>query len=175
RSVTANIRATRRYDRPDLLVVGELRGEEVPSWFEAAGSGIPVLTTAHSRELGDALKRLNTLIQAAGLRASVLDAVRVWVVCGKVVSSEGGVQRGVQAVYVVEAGGFVPVYKAGRYLPEESFLKLLPPELQLSLEGASDAERVYGAIKQRLNARVDGMRFERMEPIIPEDVPEEVG
>jgi len=54
RNVTANIRATRRYDRPDLLVVGELRGEEVPSWFEAAGSGIPVLTTAHSVGLADA-------------------------------------------------------------------------------------------------------------------------
>ncbi|MEM2187432.1 MAG: ATPase, T2SS/T4P/T4SS family [Thermofilaceae archaeon] len=170
RNVTANIRATRRYDRPDLLVVGELRGEEVPSWFEAAGSGIPVLTTAHSKELADALKRLNTLIQASGLQASVLDAVRVWVVCGKTVSSEGGIQRGVQAVYVVDARGFVPVYKAGRYLPEEDFLQLLPPELQLSLEGASEAEKVYGVIKQRLGARVDGVPFEKMEPIIPEEV-----
>jgi len=170
RNVTANIRATRRYDRPDVLVVGELRGEEVPSWFEAAGSGIPVLTTAHSRELGDALKRLNTLIQATGLQASVLDAVRVWVVCGKVVSSEGGIQRGVQEVYVVDARGFVPVYKAGRYLREEDFLQMLPPELQLSLEGASEAEKVYGVIKQRIGARVDGVPFERMEPIIPEEV-----
>ncbi|MEM1523212.1 MAG: hypothetical protein QXU69_09300, partial [Thermofilaceae archaeon] len=109
-------------------------------------------------------------IQATGLQASVLDAVRVWVVCGKVVSSEGGIQRGVQEVYVVDARGFVPVYKAGRYLREEDFLQMLPPELQLSLEGASEAEKVYGVIKQRLNAGVDGVHFERMEPIIPEEV-----
>ncbi|MEM2187425.1 MAG: hypothetical protein QXT37_10630, partial [Thermofilaceae archaeon] len=112
----------------------------------------------------------NTLIQATGLQASVLDAVRVWVVCGKVVSSEGGIQRGVQEVYVVDARGFVPVYKAGRYLREEDFLQMLPPELQLSLEGASEAEKVYGVIKQRIGARVDGVPFERMEPIIPEEV-----
>lgn len=170
RSVTANIRATRRYDRPDILVVGELRGEEVPSWFEAAGSGIPVLTTAHSKELADALKRLNALIQASGLQASVIDAVRVWVVCGKVVSSEGGIQRGVQAVYVVDAKGFTPVYKGGRYLPEEEFLALLPPELQLSLEGSSESEKAYGTIKKHLDAGIAGVQFERMEPLLPEEV-----
>lgn len=169
RNVTANIRATRRYDRPDVLVVGELRGEEVPSWFEAAGSGIPVLTTAHSRGLSDALKRLNTLIQAAGLQASVVDAVRVWVVCSKVVSSEGGIERGVQAVYVVDARGFVPAYKAGRHLPEEEFLKLLPPELQLSLEGVNEVEGLYELIKRRLNAPAQA-RFEEMNPLPFEEV-----
>lgn len=168
RNVTNNIRTTRRYDRPDLLVVGELRGEEVSSWFEAAGSGIPVLTTAHSRDLGDALKRLNTLIQAAGLQASVVDAVRVWVVCGKVVSSEGGVQRGVQAAYVVDVGGFVPVYKSGRYLPEEEFLNLLPPELQFAVNDVTESEEVYNFLKQKLRAEVGNVKFERMEPLVPE-------
>ncbi|MEM4790499.1 MAG: ATPase, T2SS/T4P/T4SS family [Thermofilum sp.] len=170
RSVTANIRATRRYDRPDLLVVGELRGEEVPSWFEAAGSGIPVLTTAHSSGFRDALKRLDTLIQAAGLRASVLDVVRVWVVCGKVVSSEGGVQRGVQAVYVTTPEGLQPIFKAGRHLPEREFLMLLPPELQLGLEGAcggegeSNAEKVYERLKQVFGPPSPAI-FEKMEPL----------
>ena len=163
RTVTDNIRATRRYDRPDLLVVGELRGEEVPSWFEAAGSGIPVLTTAHSVGLGDAVKRLDTLVQASGLRASVLDTVRVWVVCGKTVSSSG-IERGVKAVYVVTGEGFQPVYRSGRYLPEEEFLRLLPPELQLGfVERASPA--VYPAIKEKLGAPAGGVLFESMEPL----------
>ena len=164
RNVTANIRATRRYDRPDLLVVGELRGEEVPSWFEAAGSGIPVLTTAHSVGLADAIKRLDTLIQASELKASVLDAVRVWVVCGKTVSSSG-IERGVKAVYVVTERGFQPVYRAERYLPEGGFLKLLPPELQLAL-GGREAALVYERVKERLGARdLSGVRFEPMEPV----------
>jgi type IV secretory pathway ATPase VirB11/archaellum biosynthesis ATPase len=166
RTVTDNIRATRRYDRPDLLVVGELRGEEVPSWFEAAGSGIPVLTTAHSVGLADAVKRLDALIQAAGLRASVLDAVRVWVVCGKTVSSSG-VERGVKAVYVVTEKGFQPVYKAGRHLAEEEFARLLPPELQLALE-SREAARVYERVRERLGA--GEARFEQMEPLPFEEV-----
>jgi type IV secretory pathway ATPase VirB11/archaellum biosynthesis ATPase len=166
RNVTANIRATRRYDRPDLLVVGELRGEEVPSWFEAAGSGIPVLTTAHSVGLADAVKRLDTLIQASGLRASVLDAVRVWVVCGKTVSSSG-IERGVKAVYVVTEKGFQPVYKAGRHLPEDEFVKLLPPELQLALDGR-EAGKVYARIKEKLGAKE--AQFEPMEPVPLEEV-----
>lgn len=166
RNVTANIRATRRYDRPDLLVVGELRGEEVPSWFEAAGSGIPVLTTAHSVGLADAVKRLDTLIQASGLKASVLDAVRVWVVCGKTVSS-AGIERGVKAVYVVTGEGFQPVYRAGRHLPEEEFVKLLPPELQLAL-GGREVALVYGRIKEKLGAKE--AQFEPMEPLPFEEV-----
>jgi pilus assembly protein CpaF len=166
RNVTANIRATRRYDRPDLLVVGELRGEEVPSWFEAAGTGIPVLTTAHSVGLADAIKRLDTLIQAAGLKASVLDAVRVWVVCGKTVSS-AGIERGVKGVYVVTEKGFQPVYKAGRHLPEDEFVKLLPPELQLALDGR-EAGKVYARIKERLGAKK--AQFEPMEPLPFEEV-----
>jgi len=166
RNMTANIRATRRYDRPDLLVVGELRGEEVPSWFEAAGSGIPVLTTAHSVGLADAVKRLDTLIQASGLKASVLDAVRVWVVCGKTVSS-AGIERGVKAVYVVTGEGFQPVYRAGRHLPEEEFVKLLPPELQLAL-GGREAALVYGRIKEKLGAKE--AQFEPMEPLPFEEV-----
>jgi pilus assembly protein CpaF len=166
RNVTANIRATRRYDRPDLLVVGELRGEEVPSWFEAAGSGIPVLTTAHSVGLADAVKRLDTLIQASGLKASVLDAVRVWVVCGKTVSSSG-IERGVKGVYVVTGEGFQPVYRAGRHLPEKGFVKLLPPELQLAL-GGREAALVYGKIKEKLG--VKEAQFEPMEPLPFEEV-----
>jgi len=166
RNVTANIRATRRYDRPDLLVVGELRGEEAPSWFEAAGTGIPVLTTAHSVGLADAIKRLDTLIQASGLKASVLDAVRVWVVCGKTVSS-AGIERGVKGVYVVTERGFQPVYKAGRHLPEEEFVKLLPPELQLALD-SREAARVYAKIKEMLGARE--AQFEPMEPLPFEEV-----
>ena len=168
RTVTSNIRATRRYDRPDLLVVGELRGEEVPSWFEAAGSGIPVLTTAHSVGLVDAIKRLDTLIQASGLKASVLDAVRVWVVCGKTVSSSG-IERGVKAVYVVTGEGFQPVYKAGKHLSEEDFLELLPPELQLAF-GERGAASVYSAIKERLGARAEGIVFERLELLPFEEV-----
>ncbi|MCC6050378.1 MAG: hypothetical protein LM580_06710, partial [Thermofilum sp.] len=111
-------------------------------------------------------KRLDTLIQASGLKASVLDAVRVWVVCGKTVSS-AGIERGVKGVYVVTERGFQPVYKAGRHLPEEEFLKLLPPELQLALDGR-EAGKVYAKIKEKLGAKE--AQFEPMEPLPFEEV-----
>ncbi len=166
RRVTDNIRATRRYDRPDVLVVGELRGEEVPSWFEAAGSGIPVFTTAHSVALGDLLRRLNSLIQASGIHgASVLDVVRVWVVCGKVIDSLGSVKRGILAVYTATPDGLQPIYKPGRYLPEDKFLELLPPELQLSINNIYDSAGVYSSMKEAFGATVGDIRFEHMDPI----------
>lgn len=171
RRVTDNIRATRRYDRPDVLVVGELRGEEVPSWFEAAGSGIPVFTTAHSVALSDLLRRLNSLIQASGIHgASVLDVVRVWVVCGKVIDSLGSVKRGILAVYIATPDGFQPIYKPGRYLPEDEFLDLLPPELQLSVNGIYDSASVYSGVKGALGATVGNVRFEHMDPIPLQEV-----
>lgn len=171
RKVTDNIRATRRYDRPDILVVGELKGEEVPSWFEAAGSGIPVFTTAHSVTLSDLLRRLDSLIQASGIRgASVIDVVRVWVICGKVIDSLGSVKRGVLAVYTTMPNGLQPIYKPGRYLPEDEFLELLPPELQLSVNDVYDSADVYNSVKEALGATISNIRFEHLDSIPLQEV-----
>ncbi|WP_288006279.1 ATPase, T2SS/T4P/T4SS family [Thermofilum sp.] len=153
RSVTDNIRATRRYDRPDLLVVGELRGEEVVSWFEAAGSGIPVISTVHASTLSDALKRLDTIIQSANIRGSIKDAVYLYIEAGKIMTHEG-IQRGVQAVYIYDGEGFEILYKAGLHTSEEEFMKYLPPKLQFSFHGEG-AEETYKEIKRRLGVDMD--------------------
>jgi hypothetical protein len=151
RNVTANIRATRRYDRPDLLVVGELRGEEVPSWFEAAGSGIPVLTTAHSVGLADAVKRLghpDSGFGAESERAGRRSRVGRLREDGQLQRDREGRQRCLR-----RHGKGIPARatRRGRHLPEDEFVKLLPPELQLALDGR-EAGKVYARIKERLGA-----------------------
>jgi len=169
RSVTKNIRVTRRFDRPDALVVGELRGEEVLSWFEAAGSGIPVLATVHAKGLRDAVKRLDTNIQSAGINASILDVIRLYVETSKVLTDRG-IMRGVGAVYLLTEGGLQPVFKGGMHIPEEDFAELLPPTLQFSL--ARDARETYEAIKRALGVNTSNYSFVRLGKVAMHELPE---
>jgi pilus assembly protein CpaF len=168
RSVTDNIRATRRYDRPDVLVVGELRGEEVVSWFEAAGSGIPVVSTVHASTLSDALKRLDTIIQSANIRGSIKDAVYLYIEAGKIMTHEG-IQRGVQAVYIYDGEGFEILYKAGLHTTEEEFMKYLPPKLQFSFHGEG-AEETYEEIKKRLGVDMGKYKLAPLGRVTPDEL-----
>jgi len=168
RSVTDNIRATRRYDRPDLLVVGELRGEEVVSWFEAAGSGIPVVSTVHASTLHDALKRLDTIIQSANIKGSIKDAVYLYIEAGKIMTHEG-IKRGVQAVYIYDGEGFEILYKAGMHTTEEEFMKYLPPKLQFSFHG-EDAKETYEEIKKRLGVDMSKYKLAPLGRVTPDEL-----
>jgi type IV secretory pathway ATPase VirB11/archaellum biosynthesis ATPase len=168
RSVTDNIRATRRYDRPDLLVVGELRGEEVVSWFEAAGSGIPVISTVHANTLSDALKRLDTIIQSANIKGSIKDAVYLYIEAGKILTHEG-IKRGVQAVYIYDGEGFEILYKAGMHTTEEEFMKYLPPKLQFSFHG-EDAKETYEEIKKRLGVDMNKYKLAPLGRVTPDEL-----
>jgi type IV secretory pathway ATPase VirB11/archaellum biosynthesis ATPase len=181
RTVTDNIRATRRYDRPDLLVVGELGApegvltvseliSEVLSWFEAAGSGIPVVTTVHARGLKDLRRRIDAAIQGAGISGSVLDVVSCFVSTAKILASDE-VRREVAGVYFFNGESFVPLYRAGVHAPEEDFLRLLPPRLQFSFSGEG-ARETYELIKERLGVSTHSYTFAKLEPVAPDEVPE---
>jgi len=160
RTVTDNVRITRRYDRPDVLVVGELRGEEVLSWFEAAGSGIPVLATVHAKSLAEARGRLDTIIQSSGIKASILDVIPLYVETGKMLVQES-IARGVQAVYIYTGEGFAVLYKGDMHATEEEFLEFLPPRLQFSFRG-EDARETYEEVKRRLGVDMHRYRLVRL-------------
>jgi len=169
RTMTDNIRITRRYDRPDILIVGELQGEEVLSWFEAAGSGIPVLTTVHAKTLRDAVKRLDTIIQSSGIKASIIDVIPVYVETSKVLTDQG-IERKVGAAYLITEGGLQPVSKGEIHIPEEDFVKLLPPTLQFSL--ARDARETYEIIKARLGVNISNYSFVKLGKVRLDELPE---
>jgi type IV secretory pathway ATPase VirB11/archaellum biosynthesis ATPase len=169
RTMTDNIRITRRYDRPDILIVGELQGEEVLSWFEAAGSGIPVLATVHARTLRDAVKRLDTIIQSSGIKASIMDVIPVYVETSKVLTDRG-IERKVGAAYLLSEGGLQPVFKGEMHIPKEDFVKLLPPTLQFSL--ARDARETYEIIKARLGVNMSNYHFVKLGKVRLDELPE---
>jgi type IV secretory pathway ATPase VirB11/archaellum biosynthesis ATPase len=169
RTMTDNIRITRRYDRPDILIVGELQGEEVLSWFEAAGSGIPVLTTVHASTLRDAVKRLDTIIQSSGIKASIMDVIPVYVETSKVLTNRG-IERKVGAAYLLSEGGLQPVFKGEMRIPEEDFVKLLPPTLQFSL--ARYARETYEIIKARLGVNMSNYHFVKLGKVRLDELPE---
>src|SRR5204862_3559178 len=54
--------------RPDRIVVGEVRGEEVMDMLQAMNTGHDgSLTTLHANSTRDALTRLETLMQMSGM------------------------------------------------------------------------------------------------------------
>jgi pilus assembly protein CpaF len=170
RTVTDNIRVTRRFDRPDLLVVGELRGEEVISWFEAAGSGIPVLATVHANSLKDAVKRLDTIIESAGIHASILDVIGLFVESGKTFTDQG-IKRGVNAVYYYGGEELHLLFKGGLHIPEEDFVSLLPQTLQFTFRGEGAGE-TYREIKEKLGTSLQGYSFVKLGKVALHELPE---
>jgi pilus assembly protein CpaF len=170
RTVTDNIRVTRRFDRPDLLVVGELRGEEVISWFEAAGSGIPVVATVHAKSLKDTVKRLDTIIDSAGIHASILDVIGLFVESGKTITDQG-IKRGVNAVYYYTGEKLHVLFKGGLHTPEEEFLSLLPHTLQFTFQGEY-AHETYRVIKERLGVDRSNYHFVKLEKVRLDELPE---
>ena len=72
---SAHVRAALR-DRPDYIILGEMRGEEAADVLEAAASGHPGLSTIHAGSCTAALQRLQRLAQRdAALVREAIDLV----------------------------------------------------------------------------------------------------
>ena len=59
--------------RPDRIVIGELRGAELPPLLEAANSGHSIAATLHARSAAQVAQRLMTIGVAQGLDAQVVE------------------------------------------------------------------------------------------------------
>lgn len=60
--------------RPDRIVVGEVRGDEVVDLMLAMGSGHRGATTVHAQSAAHTITRLRTLLLIAGMKDSAIDA-----------------------------------------------------------------------------------------------------
>jgi type IV secretory pathway ATPase VirB11/archaellum biosynthesis ATPase len=149
RSIADYIRKTMEYDRPDILVVGELYGEEALSALEIAYWGTPVLTTLRGTGLKDALKRLNKIIESKGMETRIVDIIPLYISTDIVVSS-GGRRRSINGVYLHKEGSvFNIVYESGQFLDEDNFLNLLPPTLRFTFD-YEEKDKTYELIKNNL-------------------------
>ncbi len=86
--------------RPDVIIVGEIRGEEAYTFFQAVSLGHGGLATMHAENTESAIQRL--LAEPFKIPKSVLQLVRVYVCLGRVQLSGKVVARRVIEVREVE-------------------------------------------------------------------------
>ena len=125
--ITTLIRQSMRYERPDILVVGELRGEEIWSWIEAGRSGIAALTTYHAPNAKKAIFSMAELMRQNVHDATVETVLRL-IDCLIVVKKyiiEGKIFRRVEGVYLSNDGKLIPVFDGTRHMPDERFREIL--------------------------------------------------
>ncbi len=126
RDMTYLIRQEMRYGRTDILVVGELRSEEIFSWIEAGREGIPCLATCHSPSFRKAIwslaKLMRQRIQDANPR-DVIDVINVFIVCRKWFE-KAKIRRGLSEVYFVRDYKLYPIYVDGTHLRDILFREL---------------------------------------------------
>jgi len=165
--VTLLIRQSLRYERPELFVLGELRGEEVWSWVEAGRLGIATLTTIHAPSLEKGVEAMVQLmrqgIPGAGVR-DVLRLIDVFILTRKYLMGSAIVRR-VEAVAVSTTRGgrhgLQPIYLAGEgHLGEDEFLELLPERLMVG-----DAREAYSKLLEFFGVDASEYRLVRLEPL----------
>jgi len=159
------IRYSFRMLRPDLLVVGEVAGEDAWTLVEPARSGVPTISTYHSPSVDRAVKTLaDSLRLHLGPHVderTVLRYVDVIVQTGKTVTLEG-IKRSIEAVYVSDGQRLVPIYAEGRHIPEEEFEKMLPQSLTVG-----DFQEIKHYLYERLGVRsLDDYVFESLDPLV---------
>jgi len=145
-SVSEAVSRAFRFERPNVLVLGELRGDELRSWQEVARAGIPALTTVHAPSLERCVSTLTSLLEAAGVPLRLTDHFRVFVEIRRI-ETERGFVRSVGAVYFYAGGEPVAVYGEGA-VDEEGFLGLISGRRSF----LGDAERFYERVRAFLGA-----------------------
>ncbi len=131
--ITTLIRQSMRYERPDILVLGELRGEEIWSWVEAGRLGIAALTTYHSPNAEKAVFSMAELMRQNIHDATVETVLRLvdCIVVMKKYLVEGIIRREVEGVYLSHSGKLIALYEKGVHMSEENFKRLFPEKIMV--------------------------------------------
>lgn len=138
--------------RPDRIIVGEVRGEEVMDMINAMNTGHDgSLSTGHGNSIEGMLRRLESMfLQAAdfpieAIRAQIVEGIDVFVHLGRL---EGKGRRilGIAEVEGIDCGEIIlnPLYS---YRPGEGLVKTrnrLKHREKLELKGEADEYRLLG-------------------------------
>jgi len=115
-----------RFERPDILVLGELRSDALRSWQEVARSGIPTMTTTHAPSLEGCVKSLESMLESAGVPLSLTEHFKVYVEVRRVESSQGErTLRYVDSIYYFYRPETVAVIYGDGAIGEEKFVELI--------------------------------------------------
>jgi len=164
RKVTTLLRQSIRYERPDILIVGELRSEEIGSWIDVGRNGVATITTFHSPSLSIALSSMNYFLERDARETRIENVVDIFIVCRKYFSQDGTIRRGVEEAYLNKNGKFYPLYLDGFNLSEDIFMRIVPRKTML---GRFDS--IYSLLKEMLLNNQE-IRYKRFDPIFLEDI-----
>lgn len=168
--VSALIRLTTRYKRPDLLVVGELLTEDIWSFIEAGRSGVPTISTYHSPNIWKCLRSMADALSLhipGANEATVLRYIDLFIITRKTYSS-GSPSRSIEAVYLSDGQRLLPIYMdtpSPTHIPEEDYISLLP---STTLLGPSDT--LYKKLLQALKAEPGKTSYEALPPLPVRDL-----
>ncbi len=129
-SLESALRDAFRFERPSIIVLGELRGNEIKSWIDSARSSVPLLTTVHARGFRHCVSTLESILDAAGIRKfPLLENFRVFVHVTRKDDARGRVWRWLEEVVFYKDGKLVWIYKREKGEVEEwEFLQALENE-----------------------------------------------
>jgi flagellar protein FlaI len=105
------VKASLRH-RPDILVVGESRGEEVREMFQAAATGHGLISTFHAMDTNAMLSRMTG--EPLNVRESFIQLVWAVVTVRNIVNKEGVFDRRIIAINEI-------IRKSGSYSIENAF------------------------------------------------------
>ncbi|RLE66477.1 MAG: hypothetical protein DRJ38_01580 [Thermoprotei archaeon] len=148
-SVTMLIRQSMRYERPDILVLGELRGEEIWSWIEAGRLGIAALTTYHSPNAKKAIFSMAELMRQS-IKDATVETVMQLVDCIVVMKKfvvGGIIHREVEGVYLTYDDKLVALYKRGVHASEERFRRFFSERIMIG-----DFDSAYSLLKRKVQS-----------------------
>ncbi|RLE99234.1 MAG: hypothetical protein DRJ63_05935 [Thermoprotei archaeon] len=131
--------------RPDILVLGELRGQEIISWIEVCRAGIPSLTTYHSPSINKAIESLSLLLRSTIERVGLKEIPKLFdafIKMERKVSVEGN-RYAVSEVYVSNGEKYNKIYPP--HISDEKFLQLIDSCI---VDG--DVREVYSDIMKRI-------------------------
>ncbi len=131
--------------RPDILVLGELRGEEILSWIEVCRAGIPSITTYHSPSVKKAVESLAILIRSSIEKIEPSEIPRLFDVFIKTERkvSPKGFNYTVSEIYISDGNKFNKIYPPN--ILDKKFLKFID---SIIVDG--DAEEVYSYILKNI-------------------------
>ena len=131
--------------RPDILVLGELRGEEILSWIEVCRAGIPSITTYHSPSVKKAVESLAILIRSSIEKIEPSEIPRLFDVFIKTERkvSPKGFNYTVSEIYISDGNKFNKIYPPN--IPDKKFLKFID-----SIIVDEDVEEVYSYILKNI-------------------------
>ncbi len=144
--VTFLLRQAFRYERPSIIVLGELRSENIETWFEVS-KGLASITTMHAKDLDDALSFMLFYLRAYYPRATLEDLysiVNAFVFMRKI-ETASSIMRKISSFYIVNNNKVVKVYDGKNHISDEDFIKLIGDETMVG-----DARIQYTYIKDVL-------------------------